>query len=176
MVYGFVKQSSGHMKIYSEVGRGTTIRLYLPRLSGRFRDASVSSPAASAVQIRETVLVVEDNLELRRLVVSQLRDLGYRAIEAADGAQALEIANGQEKIDLVFSDVVMSGNVSGLDLVRELRRRRPTVKLLLTSGFPGAMSAKEREIEPGFVVPILTKPYRHEELARQLRAVLDQAG
>ncbi len=176
MVYGFVKQSSGHMKIYSEVGRGTTIRLYLPRLSGKSKETGVSAPPPSAVQVRETVLVVEDNLELRRLVVGQLRDLGYRVIEAADGAQALEIANGPEEIDLVFSDVVMSGHVSGLDLVREFRRRRPGVKLLLTSGFPGAMSAKERELEPGFVVPILTKPYRREELARQLRAVLDQTG
>ena len=70
----------------------------------------------------------------------------------------------------------MSGHVSGLELVREFRRRRPAAKLLLTSGFPGAMSAKERELEPGFVVSILTKPYRREELARQLRAVLDQAG
>jgi PAS domain S-box-containing protein len=176
MVYGFVKQSSGHMKIYSEVGRGTTIRLYLPRLSGRYREASVSAPTPAAASVRETVLVVEDNLELRRLVVSQLRDLGYRVIEAADGAQALEIANGRQKIDLVFSDVVMRGHVSGLDLAREFRHSRPDVKLLLTSGFPGAMSAKEREIEPGFVVPILTKPYRREELARQLRAVLDGVG
>jgi CheY-like chemotaxis protein len=116
---------------------------------------------------------VEDNLELRRLVVGQLRELGYQTLEAADGAQALEIASGPERIDLVFSDMVMSGGVSGLDLVRELRLRRPKLKLLLTSGFPGAVSAREREIEPGVVVPILTKPYRREELARQLRAVLD---
>jgi len=176
MVYGFVKQSAGHMKIYSEVGRGTTVRLYLPRLSGKTRDLGGSTPLSAAAPAGETVLVVEDNLELRRLVVGQLRELGYQAIEAADGAQALEIASGPETIDLVFSDVVMSGGVTGLDLVRELRRRRPNLKLLLTSGFPGAMSAREREIEPGLVVPILTKPYRREELARQLRAVLDQVG
>jgi PAS domain S-box-containing protein len=175
MVYGFVKQSSGHMKIYSEVGRGTTVRLYLPRLSGKTRDAGATAPISSAPPGAETVLVVEDNMELRRLVVGQLRELGYQALEAADGAQALEIAGGPERIDLVFSDMVMSGGVSGLDLVRELRLRRPNVKLLLTSGFPGAVSAREREIEPGVVVPILTKPYRREELARQLRGVLDGA-
>jgi PAS domain S-box-containing protein len=176
MVYGFVKQSAGHMKIYSEVGRGTTVRLYLPRLTAKPRDAGIPPPPPSAIQVRETVLVVEDNLELRRLVVSQLQGLGYQVVEAHDGAQALEIAGGPGRIDLVFSDVVMSGHVTGLDLVRELRRRRPNLKLLLTSGFPGAMSAQEREIEPGFVVPILTKPYRREELARQLRAVLDGVG
>jgi PAS domain S-box-containing protein len=176
MVYGFVKQSAGHMKIYSEVGRGTTVRLYLPRLSGKTRDLGGSAPISAATSAGETVLVVEDNLELRRLVVGQLHELGYQAIEAADGVQALAIASGPERIDLVFSDMMMSGGATGLDLVRELRRRRPKLKLLLTSGFPGAVSAREREIEPGLVVPILTKPYRREELARQLRAVLDQVG
>jgi CheY-like chemotaxis protein len=175
MVYGFVKQSAGHMKIYSETGRGTTIRLYLPRLGSRSRDIGIPPPLPSAVQAHETVLVVEDNPEIRRLVVNQLQGLGYQVIEAADGAQALEIASGPGRIDLVFSDMVMSGPLTGLDLVRELHCRCPKLKLLLTSGFSEAMSVKEREIEPGFIVPILTKPYRRDELARQLRLVLDQA-
>ncbi|WP_151118049.1 ATP-binding protein [Hypericibacter adhaerens] len=175
MVYGFVKQSAGHMKIYSELGRGTTVRLYLPRLGGRIRDAGVATLLPSTAAAPKTVLVVEDNADLRRLVVGQIQGLGYKVIEAVDGDQALEIASGPGTIDLVFSDVVMSGGLSGFDLVRELRQRRPKLKLLLTSGFPGAMSVPEREIEPGFIVPILTKPYRRDELARQLREILEEA-
>jgi signal transduction histidine kinase len=138
MVFGFMKQSGGHINVYSEPGVGTTFRLYLPRdpnAAGAQEDAMVE---ASVPGGGETVLVVEDNPALRRVVVLRLAGLGYKVLEAENAEAALAILAGDEPIDLVFADVVMPGKLDGHDLARIVPERWPATKVLLTSGFPGA--------------------------------------
>jgi signal transduction histidine kinase len=173
MVFGFVKQSGGHVKIYSEVGHGTTIRLYLPRagINGVHAAERVESTGPATAR-NEMILVVEDNPAVRRTVVKQLTNAGYRVADAENGAHALEmIEGGIAPVDLVFSDVVMPGRFTGPELAREIGRRWPNIKVLLTSGFPEGL------ISSGSMIPddikLLSKPYRTEELLRKLREVLD---
>ncbi len=188
MVFGFMKQSGGHINVYSEEGVGTTFRLYLPRTAGAgeaLRDAPVAGVERGGP---ETVLAVEDNPGLRRVVVRQLKELGYRVLEAEDGPAALKILDG-EAVDLLFTDIVMPGGLNGYELARTARDRRPGLKVVLTSGFPeaklgngngngngghamgagGGGPADSQWIE----TRLLTKPYRRDELARLLREVLD---
>lgn len=168
MVFGFMKQSGGHINVYSEVGQGTTFRLYLRRDGGAAADVAIEQPQAAAGG-GETVLVVEDNAGVRRIVVRQLASLGYRVIEASGGQEALDVLAGT-RIDLLFTDIVMPGGISGIDLADRVRRTTPPMKVLLTSGFPGANLNGGRGI-PGLT--LLTKPYRKEELARAVRQALD---
>lgn len=172
MVYGFVKQSGGHIKIYSEAGHGTAVRLYLPRLRDDVVPARAPGEATSLSGEGETVLVVEDNAELRQSMVRQLRSLGYRIVEAENGPDAMMVLANGMRIDLLFSDVVMPGGMTGFEVAREARKRQPDLKILLTSGFPGNLSAEKREIEPGFKVELLSKPFRKDQLARKIREVL----
>jgi signal transduction histidine kinase len=168
-VYGFIKQSGGHVRIESRPGDGTTISLYLLRhggsaapFPGKTRDSLQSGRS-------ETVLVVEDNAEVAEAACELIAALGYRALCASDADGALKLLDGEEPIDLVFSDVVLPGGMSGVDLCREVRRHRPGSRVLLTSGYapdvPGG-------VEPG-EFPLLAKPYRRDELARRLRLALD---
>jgi len=169
MVFGFVKQSNGHVSAYSELRRGTTMRLYLPRAN----EGATAVPAEAlppAPGHGEVVLVVEDNASLRRVVVRQVRDLGYQAIEA-DGPRIALALLGAERIDLLFSDVVMPGPMDGFELADEVARRWPETKVLLTSGFPGAAMTDRLEAYRGSI-RLLGKPYRREELAQALRLVL----
>jgi CheY-like chemotaxis protein len=169
MVFGFIKQSNGHIGIYSEPGRGTTIRLYLPRMDAAIEPAH----AADAVPSRgngEIVLIVEDNGALRRAAVRQFRDLGYRAIEA-DGPRAALALLAQEPVDLLFSDVVMPGPMDGVALADEALRRLPSINVLLTSGFPGATTA-DRLAAREAPMRVLHKPYRQTELARAVEQAL----
>ncbi len=171
MVFGFMKQSGGHINVYSELGEGTTFRLYLPRDDGaastRQRDEEKTPLSARG----ETILVVEDNASLRHVVIRQLVDLGYRTIEAADAASAL-VHLDSETVDLLFTDIVMPGGLNGFDLARKAIEANPRLKVVLTSGFPGAkidghlgaLAASAR---------LLTKPYRKSDLAHTLRAALD---
>ena len=170
MVFGFVKQSAGHITVYSEVGHGTTFRLYLPRATSA-ADAP-KAPTASGQGGHETILVVEDNDGLRRLVLRQLNELGYRVLEAEDGVAALKILES-EPIDLLFTDVVMPGGLSGYDLGRTAVSRWPTVKVLLTSGFPETRFNGNGNGVPPVNMRLLTKPYRKDDLARALREILD---
>ena len=172
MIYGFAKQSGGHVKIYSEVGHGTTVRLYLPRLVSA---AAVTSPAAPAPTTGkgggETILVVEDNPDVRRLVLRQLRDLGYAVIEAANGPQALKILEDGAAIDLLFTDVVMPGGMTGRQLAEAAKNRRPNLKTLFTSGYTEDSILRLGKLDPG--VRLLSKPYRKHELATRVREALD---
>lgn len=168
MVFGFIKQSAGHVNVYSEVGHGTTFRLYLPRAMTA-ADAPVTATAAPR-QGDETVLAVEDNEGLRRVVVRQLKELGYRVLDAADGAAALKILEN-EPVDLLFTDIMMPGGMSGYDLAKTAVARWPSLKVLLTSGYPetklngnGNASVK---------LHLLTKPYRKDDLASALRKTLE---
>ncbi len=169
MVFGFMKQSEGHINVYSEEGVGTTFRLYLPRARAAADAAAPGESAGFALGAAETILAVEDNPRLRALVVKQLKQLGYRCLEAEDGPSALKVLEANE-VDLLFSDVIMPGGMSGYDLGRVARTRWPNIRVLLTSGFP------EEKIngngQPPWNMRLLLKPYRKEDLALMLREVL----
>jgi PAS domain S-box-containing protein len=171
MVYGFIRQSRGHVKIDSEVGRGTTVRLYLPRAAENLPTVAPSGlPQGDPDRIDAAVLVVEDNLDVRRIVCRLLRDFGCTVIEATSGTAALEVLQSDRKIDLMFSDVVMPGGLSGTELVQRARRLRPGIKTLLTTGF--AEASLREQVQLADADEIITKPYRRQDLARKLRSVL----
>ena len=171
MVHGFIKQSGGYSKIYSEPGKGTTIRIYLPRAL----DGDVSEPdtlhAGMPTGDQEVILVVEDNAAIRDLAVRHLESLGYRTISAADGGSALAIIKSGVLIDLLFTDVVMPGGLDGRALAAEARRFVPGLQVLFTSGFTAA--AASAAIEDKFGSNLLSKPYRKSDLARRVRTMLD---
>jgi CheY-like chemotaxis protein len=173
-IYGYLKQSGGHAKIYSEPGRGTTVKLYLPRFIGSaeaVEDASPQEPAILAVgRAEETVLVVEDEPGVRSVAVEALRELGYTVREAEDGAAALRLLERQGPVDLLFTDVVMP-QMTGRELADEARRRWPQIKLLYTTGYTPNAIVHGGRLDPG--VSLLPKPYTTEELSRKVRAVLD---
>jgi CheY-like chemotaxis protein len=172
MVYGFAKQSGGVARITSTPGRGTMVSLFLPAHEATAPTAMPAVRPQPGGGHGETILVVEDNQELRQVVVRQLRAFGYRLLEAADGPAALEILEREPKIDLLFSDVVMRGGVDGFTLVKLARERRPELKALLTSGF--TETATRATITGSAGVPLLSKPYRREALARKIREILDE--
>ena len=172
MVYGFVKQSGGHVKVYSELGRGTTVKLYLPPSNSA--SGASPSPVRAAVPSRgESILVVEDDELVRRHVAGELATLGYKVIIAKDGVEALEILRGNPPVDLLFTDVVMPGGLSGPDLVRRALELRPSLKVLYTSGYTENAVIHHGRLDAG--VMLLSKPYRRQDLALKLRAAL-QAG
>lgn len=169
-IYGFAKQSGGHLTIYSEVGRGTSVRLYLPRSA----DATPSFERSAPLPERaggETVLVVEDNPDVRDVTVKRLDMLGYGIVTADSAPAAIALLQSGAHVDLVFSDVVMPGGMSGFDLVKWVRDNRPGMKVLLTSGFTGEI-AKNGEREAARDLEILRKPYAIAELARAVREAL----
>ena len=169
MVYGFIKQSGGHINVYSEPGIGTTFRLYLPR--GERGDATAGTAAAAETTSGrgETVLAVEDNASLRRVVVRQLHELGYRVLEAEGAPAAMKILE-REPVDLLFTDVVMTGGSSGIELARDALARWPQLKVLITSGFPEVkLNGNGRAAIPA---RLLNKPYRKEDLARAIRETM----
>jgi PAS domain S-box-containing protein len=172
MVYGFVKQSGGHIKVYSEEGHGTTIRLYLPIATGS-ADAAVPfvKPARGA---GETILVVEDDELVRGFVVSQLHSLGYRTFAAADGCAALAYVDRGQLFDVLFTDVIMSGAMTGGQLADEVTRRRPQTKVVYTSGYTESAIVHHGRLDPGIL--LLSKPYRKSELSSMLRRALGEAA
>jgi len=171
MVFGFIKQSGGHINVYSEPGFGTTFRLYLPRAraSDDALEANGEAPLA-APSAGETVLAVEDDAALRRVAVRQLRELGYRVLEADSALAALTVLE-THKADLLFSDTVISGGVDGFELAREVIRRWPEIKVVLTSGLTGPL-LHATLASLGHTVRLLAKPYQRAELARVLRDTL----
>jgi len=169
MVYGFVKQSDGHIGIYSEPGHGTTVRLYLPRVHEP-EDVSVEIDAGPVVGGNETVLVVEDDEDVRETVVEIVADLGYRVLKARDAQSALAIVDSGVPIDLLFTDVVMPGPLRSTDLARKARERLPDVAILFTSGYTDNAIVHGGRLDAG--IELLSKPYSREALARKLRHVL----
>jgi PAS domain S-box-containing protein len=169
MVFGFVKQSGGHVQVYSEVGIGTTLRLYLSRAASVGAEAK---PAAAVALPRghETVLAVEDNPGLRRILIKQLEDLGYQVLEAENAQSAMEILKREPRIDLLFTDIVLPGGVNGSELARMAEAMRSDLKVLFTSGFPEAAFGPSGALPAGAM--LLGKPYRKDELAQRLRESL----
>jgi CheY-like chemotaxis protein len=168
MVFGFLRQSGGHVNVYSELEVGTTFRLYLPRAKEEEMVQQSPVPAAVPQGTGETVLVVEDNAAMRRVSTRQLRDLGYRVLECDRAAAALEILQ-REQVDLLFTDIVMPGGLDGVELAHIAEERWPTLKILLTSGFPQARVNGDGQLRN---FQLLSKPYRREELAAALHAAL----
>jgi len=171
MVFGFVKQSNGHIKIYSEEGHGTTVKIYLPRATGLADTVVENQASSSPVGGSETVLVVEDDKLVRRYVVTQIESLGYKTLEAGNATQALKIIDKTDAIDLLFTDVIMPGSMNGRQLVDEALKRRPALKTLFTSGYTENAIVHHGRLDTG--VLLLAKPYRKSELARMLRMALD---
>jgi CheY-like chemotaxis protein len=170
MVYGFVKQSGGHIKVYSEQGSGTTIKLYLPRAG---EQAQGSPEAAESTEIAggsETILVVEDDALVRNYVIAQLQGLGYTTLSAGNAAEALALVDGGAHFDLLFTDVIMPGEMNGRQLADALRKVRTAFKVLFTSGYTEDAIIHHGRLDPGVI--LLNKPYRKADLARLLRAAL----
>jgi CheY-like chemotaxis protein len=169
MIFGFAKQSGGHVSLYSEQGIGTTARIYLPLAVPAEAEPAREQGEAELRGHGETVLAVEDQPEVRRIVVRQLTHLGYRVLEAGSAEEALEILWTEQRVDLLFTDIVMAG-MSGAELAEMARRARPDLKVLLTSGFADRFSGGA---QLGHSEAVLIKPYRRPDLARRLRKLLD---
>jgi PAS domain S-box-containing protein len=172
MVYGFVRQSNGHIKIYSEEGHGTTIKIYLPRAGVQAGTLAETGPRVPLACGSETILVVEDDPMVREFATNQLESLGYITIAVANGAEALAIVDAKTEFDLLFTDLIMPG-MNGSQLAAEIQTRRPSLKVLFTSGYTENAITHNGRLDPGLL--LLTKPYRKSEMARMVRVALDRA-
>ncbi|HVY17159.1 MAG TPA: ATP-binding protein [Rhodopila sp.] len=173
-VYGFVKQSGGHVKIYSEIGDGTTVKIYLPRLPGAAATADAEGetlvPEGTS---EETILVVEDDDDVRIHSVETLRELGYRVIEAHDGPSALRLLERQPRVDLLFTDVVLPTGMTGAMLAAQALQMKPGLKILFTTGYARNAIIHHGRLDKG--VQLITKPFTVEDLAAKVRDVLDRS-
>lgn len=172
MVYGFVRQSGGHVRIESALGKGTRVQIYLPRAEAA--PATAPDDRASPVLPRgsETILVVEDNAQVLRAAIDQIESLGYRVIGVENAEAALTVLERHKGLDLLFTDIIMPGALNGYQLAEQTRRRWPEIKILLTSGFPGDRATTAGAAEPP--APLLNKPYRKDQLAQAIRKALDR--
>ncbi len=171
MVYGLVKQSDGHVTIYSEPGHGTTVRLYLPRAQSAVADVQAAEVVAPQLPSHATILMVEDDALVRQFASGQLENLGYQVLVARDGASALEVIRARADIDLLFTDVVMPGGMNGRQLADAALVLQPQLKVLFTSGYTSNAIVHHGRLEPG--VRFLAKPYRRNELAKRVKDALD---
>jgi CheY-like chemotaxis protein len=168
-VYGFVRQSGGHVEIESELGHGTVVRLYFPRAEPESSPATPLLAAAPAGR-GESVLVVEDEPVVRELATITLRQLGYNVCAAADGAQALTLARQGARLDVLVTDVVLPGGMNGRQVADEVQRLRPGVRVVYASGYSDEVIQTRGELAPG--LKLLTKPYDPQQLARALHEAL----
>ena len=173
MVYGFVKQSGGHVKIYSEVGEGTTIKMYLPRLLGDYAE-QFEEQQFGAIEAHgtEVILVCEDDEDVRTYSADVLRELGYSVLEAADGPAALAVLAANSDVDLLFTDVVLPGGMTGAVLAKEAAKLKRDIKTLFTTGYARNAIVHHGRLDPG--VELLTKPFSYAELATRVRDILDR--
>lgn len=174
MIYGFVKQSDGHMKIYTETGEGTTVRLYFPRVYARPSDDERKAADPRPVGGNEHILVVEDDDLVREHLIARLMGLGYRVTGATNGVEAMEIVKNTSGFDLLFTDVVMPGGINGRQLARFAQDLYPELRVLFTSGYTENAIVHHGRLDPG--VHLLSKPYRYQELSAKIRKVLDENG
>jgi len=175
MVFGFVKQSGGHIKVYSETGHGTTVRLYLPRSSGAGEaEAVIQARADTTDHTHETILVVEDDPDVRKLVLGIVESLGYRTVAAVDGPEALETLARIGRVDLLFTDVVLPRGMTGAALAKAALKRQPDLRVLYMSGYTRNAILHNGVLDEG--VQLITKPFRKADLALKLREVLGGEG
>jgi PAS domain S-box-containing protein len=172
-VYGFVRQSEGHVRVYSELGEGTTVKIYLPRYFGEEDHSANVERAGDAPRAigAETILVVEDDDALRACTIEVLSELGYRIIAAPSAVAALALLDREPQIDLLFTDVVMPGGVNGRQLADEAVRRRPGLKVLFTTGYTRNAIVHHGRLDPG--VQMIGKPFSFDELGAKVRELLD---
>ena len=172
-VYGFVKQSRGHVKIYSEVGEGTTVKIYLPRHHSEAPEEqnAIMNSATPRGRSSETVLVVEDDEDVRTYSTDSLRELGYNVLEAPHAHAALRVLDAHPEIAVVFSDIGLPGGINGRQLADEVRKRNPTIKVLFTTGYARNAIVHDGRLDPG--VELLTKPFTQAALGAKLRDILD---
>jgi CheY-like chemotaxis protein len=171
MIYGFAKQSGGQVRIYSEPGAGTTVRIYLPRDHG---EAEREIPQAKPVEVSrasagETVLIVDDEPTVRMLVTEVLADLGYTAIEAANGTSGLKVLQSNVRIDLLITDVGLPGGMNGRQMADAARSTRPDLKVLFITGYAQNAAVANGHLEPG--MHVLTKPFGLENLASRIKTI-----
>jgi len=172
-IYGFSRQSGGHLRLYSEVGVGTTVSIYLPQVGDKVSDLGRSDDAPGEPMAQnETILVVEDDHRVRRTTVARVEALGYTVLAAADGETALEVLRDSPGVDLLFTDVVMPGGMMGSALADEAKRLYPNIRVLFTSGYTEQAGVQAGAIREG--CDLLKKPYRRPELAAKLREILDR--
>lgn len=171
MVYGFARQSLGHVRIYSELGQGTMVCVYLPRYQGS-EEEDVAEVAAAAVGVEDgqTVLVIDDEPSVRMLVVDALSDLGLSCIEAADGPSGLKLLEGRTDVELLITDVGLPGGLNGRQVSEAARELRPDLRILFITGFAENAVLNHGHIAPG--MEVLTKPFGIDELARRVRNLL----
>jgi signal transduction histidine kinase/CheY-like chemotaxis protein len=169
MVYGFVKQSNGHIKIYSEEGHGTTVRIYLPEATALAQPAAPASPPGIEGG-HETILVVEDDRLVRTFVVGLIESLGYATVTAVNAADAMVVIDSPQPIDLLFTDMIMPGSMNGRQLAEKALQRRASLKVLFTSGYSNEVIIHHGHLDAG--VLLLAKPYRKSDLAQMIRAAL----
>ena len=170
MVYGFVKQSNGHVKVYSEVGYGTTIKIYLPFAAAEAGELPALAPETSIAGGSESILVVEDDPRVREYVSTQLKNLGYHVLVVSNASEALALADSNAEFELLLTDVILPGALNGRQLAGAIARRRPSVKVLYTSGYTEKALLQNGRLELG--VLLLPKPYRKSDLARMVRLAL----
>src|SRR3954470_1369551 len=178
-VYGFVKQSGGHIRIYSEIGVGTTIKMYFPRLTAQadlpqWVARGVTPPPTPPLDGTESLLVVEDDPQVNKLAVEALQERGYQVISAPDGAAALKLIENAGALDLLLTDVVLPGGMNGRQLSDAVRKRRPTIKLLYMTGYTRNAIIHHGRLDPD--IDLLTKPFTADALARKVRRILDGAA
>ena len=171
MVYGFAKQSLGHIKIYTELGHGTSVKLYLPRTEGKSEQSSESPTTFADLRGSEVILLVEDDAPLREFAKSELVNLGYQVLEAENGKDALKIVAERADIDLLFTDIVMPGGMNGRELGLEALRLNPKLKVLYSSGYAENAILHEGLLDKD--VQFLGKPYARRELATRIRGILN---
>ena len=170
MVYGFVKQSNGHIKIYSEEGHGTTVKLYLPQAADAADAPATETGISGGEYGDESILIVEDDALVREYVVTQISRFGYHTLAASNAAEGLAIIDGAERIDLLFTDVIMPGGMNGRQFATEALKRRPGLKVLYTSGYTENAIVHHGRLDTG--VLLLPKPYLSSDLARMIRTAL----
>lgn len=172
-VYGFAKQSKGHVNIYSELGEGTTVKIYLPRLlAAQLEEEAFDRLPIPEAAVGEIILVVEDDPDVLAYSVESLRELGYRVLEAKDGPTALQVLAANLPVDLIFPDVVLPGGMSGADVITKARELQPSVKALFTTGYSRNAIVHHGRLDKG--VHLLQKPFSLKDLAARIRSVLDQ--
>jgi CheY-like chemotaxis protein len=171
MVFGFAKQSNGHVAIYSEEGHGTTVKLYLPRAEGDPSHTAKQPRVAAPPRGSESILLVEDNDLVRKHIAALLQSLGYNVIAAQNGIEAIDVLAGTTAIDLLFTDVVMPGPVNGRELANRAKQLRPELPVLFTSGYTENALMHHGRLDPG--IQLLGKPFRIGDLAQKIREVLE---